>query len=106
MMTTRERIALDELRIQIHARSGGRCEVCGKPIAVTETQLAHRIPQSKMNLKKYGKEIIHHRMNLAATCSLRCNAQAIVHGVAEDHLVSWIRDDIAQIDLFAMEGVE
>jgi len=38
--------------------------------------MAHRLRQSKANLKKWGEEIIHHPINLVATCSLKCNAKA------------------------------
>ena len=40
----------------------------------SNSQLAHRIKKSKANIKKYGKEIIHHPLNMKAVCGLECNA--------------------------------
>lgn len=71
-MTEREAFTLDETRRYVYARAGYRCEVCGGLLNVP--QLAHRIPQTASNLKRYGKKIIHHPVNLIAACSLRCNA--------------------------------
>jgi hypothetical protein len=65
---------IDDTRQQVATRAAYRCEVCGKPTPWGRGQLAHRIPQRKRNLKKYGKRIIHHPRNLAWTCSLECNA--------------------------------
>jgi len=62
-----------ETRTRVFARSRGRCEVCGQAIVPWSFQLAHRIPQRKHFLKKYGEEVIHHEKNLAAVCSLKCN---------------------------------
>ena len=59
-------------RIYIDRR--GLCEVCGRFVLYSDYQLAHRIPKTKFNLKMYGPEVIHHPMNLALTCGLRCNA--------------------------------
>ena len=38
-------------------------------------QLAHRIPKTKGNIKKYGAYIIHHDKNLKLCCSLDCNVK-------------------------------
>lgn len=74
-MTERESFALDETRRYVYARAGYHCEACGGPVNQYGTaQLAHRIPQNTRNLNRYGKKIIHHPVNLAAACSLRCNA--------------------------------
>jgi len=43
-------------------------------VSYTKSQLAHRIPQTKANLKKYGKKIIHNQKNLTLTCCLECDA--------------------------------
>ena len=75
-MTGRERLEAEEKRTRIYYRSSGRCEICEQPMPITTMQLAHRIGQTKANLKKYGKEIIHHELNMKAVCGLRCNARA------------------------------
>ncbi len=99
-MTQREVIEVSEAKLRALRTNGNRCEVCGIDIGPHNTQLAHRIPQSNANLKKYGPEIVHHRFNLAATCSLECNGKVIVHGLEEERLVARIRDDIDQGELF------
>lgn len=74
-MSERISFEISESKERVFHRAGWRCEVCGRPILDLGTpQLGHRIAQSKMNLKKYGDAIIHHSLNMAATCSLKCNA--------------------------------
>jgi hypothetical protein len=64
----------DETRVAIYNAQGGRCAECGKRLAFSSFQLAHRIPQRKWCIRKWGKTVIHHPLNMAAVCSLRCNA--------------------------------
>jgi hypothetical protein len=52
---------------------GCKCEVCGAELHIGNCQLAHRIPSTKYNLKKYGKKVIHSTLNLATVCCLKCN---------------------------------
>lgn len=68
-------VAYQETVLLLLNRQGGRCAVCGKYLTPGTTELAHRIPQRKHFLKKYGERIIHHPLNLAAVCrgSSRCN---------------------------------
>ncbi len=76
----------------------GRCEVCGKLMMFDECHLAHRIPQSKHNLKTYGKEVIHHELNLACVCSLRCNSRVLrnlaTHPIEGKELIERIRKEL------------
>jgi len=77
------RAALDREaeREAIFAAALYRCEVCRMPVNRYGTaQLAHRIPATVANLKKYGAEIIHHRLNLAPVCGLRCNDAVLIGG--------------------------
>jgi hypothetical protein len=46
------------------------CQRCGNKA----TQIAHLICKSKVNYKKYGKDIIDHNFNLASVCDLSCNS--------------------------------
>jgi hypothetical protein len=69
-------MTVDETRFVVAVRAGHCCEICGKRLPVGEGQLAHRIPQRKHLVGKYGAEVIHHPMNLKWTCSLECNAKA------------------------------
>ena len=74
-MTNREKFEAEEKKKRIYYKNLGRCEVCQLSIPIGLAQLAHRIPKSKMNLKKYGKEVIHSYQNLALVCSLKCNSK-------------------------------
>ena len=73
-MTERQSFDMQEQRQEIFKRDGYTCQACGESIYRFGTmQLAHRISQSVMNVKRYGKEVIHHPLNMASVCSLRCN---------------------------------
>lgn len=56
------------------AISGGKCEVCGKPLIMGQAQGAHRIGNTKSNRRKYGDFVIDNWRNIGMTCSLKCNA--------------------------------
>ncbi len=99
-MTERESLEVTEQKIKLVALAGNRCEVCGTPVGPVNAQIAHRIPKGSTNTRKYGKEIIHHRFNLAVTCSLECNGKVIVHGMPEERLVGQIKADLSQRELF------
>ena len=74
-MNYRQKMQAQDKKEMIYFDRDGRCEVCHKLIKFNEAQLAHRIPKSKMNLAKYGVDIIHHPYNMALVCSLSCNAK-------------------------------
>ena len=93
-MTERDAFDLDILRQRIFSNALYRCEVCGGPLMRYGTpQLAHRVPKSKANLRKYGATRVHHERNLAPVCSLKCNSAVIVHGIAETELMASIGGD-------------
>jgi len=54
---------------------GGYCAVCGENLRATgaRPQIAHRLPQNQVNLRKYGEAVIHHELNTRLVCSLECN---------------------------------
>lgn len=91
-MTDREKFRIGETRERVFARDHWACVVCGAPA----NQLAHRIPQTKANLRRYGKAVIHHDMNLASVCSLRCNSAVLIHGTEIEALVDDISRHIAR----------
>lgn len=64
------------------AVSGGVCEVCGRPLIDGQPQGAHRIANTKTNRFLWGERIIDHPLNMAMTCSLKCN-QAVNIGMDE-----------------------
>ena len=89
MAENRRNLEARELHFYIYARESGICESCGEPVEFSKSQKAHKIKQGKGTreyiynyvLQKYGKElkkreisdIIHHPLNQALTCSLKCN---------------------------------
>lgn len=98
-MTERQRFDMQEQRQEIYKRDGYTCQTCGGSIYRWGTpQLAHRISQGVANVKRYGKEVIHHSENLASVCSLRCNdAMNIGHKTKEaDALAEKIRQEISK----------
>lgn len=93
-MTERERFDFAEKKTDIYISRRGICEVCGKWVQLEESQLAHKIPQTKGNLEKYGKEVIHNPLNISLTCSLRCNASVNIQGnpIAKEILATAIKE--------------
>lgn len=95
-MTAAEMLEAEEQKRMIIARQGCKCKVCGR--IMTLPQIAHRIPKRKCYLKKYGREVIHHRFNLVAVCCLRCNAAVLLdpatHPIEAGQLIKQIREDL------------
>lgn len=54
-------------------QQGGMCAACRQMIGFHDGQLAHRIPQRKHLLQRYGEHIVHHPANLAVTHPGQCN---------------------------------
>jgi len=70
-----------ETRWFVYHRDGGVCQTCGKKVPFAKGQLAHRIPQRKNFLEKYGSAIIHHAANFKWTCPTdKCNNAQSVAG--------------------------
>jgi len=97
-MKERDKLEAIEKKQKIIAERGFRCEVCGKPVSYQTASLAHRIPKAKSYLKRYGEDIIHHRMNLAVVCSLRCNSAVLLdpktHPIESDELIKKIKEEL------------
>jgi Fe2+ or Zn2+ uptake regulation protein len=95
-MTERKRIEYQEKKIEILNKRGWLCEKCGKPLDVRNAQLAHRIPQTKGYLKQYGKDVIHHELNMACVCSLGCNSAILLdpktHPIEAKELIEKIKE--------------
>ena len=73
-MTERQAFEANEQREDIFRDFAYLCGVCWNPVRrYGKQQLAHRIAQTEDNIKKYGADVIHHRMNLVPVCCLRCN---------------------------------
>lgn len=95
-MTERERDRALQTRWAVYNRAGGWCEVCNAPLDFRTYHMAHIVPKSKANLRKYGREIIHHPDNMKATCGLRCNAAVLIgcSPVAEAEHIAMIREKV------------
>jgi len=89
-MTQWERI--EAKRQEVFDRQGGRCFICGTPLAFHGFQLAHRIPQRKWCIERWGKAVIDHPMNVAGVCGLRCNARAQLDPVSKQ--AEWLAEQI------------
>ena len=78
-MTFYEKEEAEIKKTEIYRAQQGICPVCNKGfINWSQVQAAHRIIKSKVNLKKFGKEIIHHKLNLVCTHDI-CNSSVIVN---------------------------
>lgn len=95
-MTEREKLRCDEMKLQIASEQGNLCVVCHRVLPANAT-LAHRIGQGKRNLERYGKKIIHHRLNVAMTCPGDCNDMIMIdnHQEQKRELLERIRLDLA-----------
>lgn len=97
-MRERDKINAIEKKQQIIAERGFRCEVCGKPVSYQTAQLAHKIPSTKSYLQRYGEDIIHHRLNLAVVCSLKCNSAVLLdpksHPIEARELIEKIKEEL------------
>ena len=93
-MTEREQFDASEVRALLYRRQRGYCATCRLPLDPTHYHAAHRIPQRKHWLKRYGKEVIHHPENLRATCPTDACNSAVSLGNNEvlcDELARYIK---------------
>ncbi len=95
-MNTEERYKAEDVKRQLYLKQRGRCATCGEPLGRV-FDLAHKIPQTKSNLKKYGKEVIHHPLNMACTCRRAvCNDAQMINPatrpIEAEKLVNKIRE--------------
>ncbi len=95
-MTERQSFEYMEKKIAILSERGWLCEVCGQPLTMSNAQLAHRIPQKKRYLSEYGKDVIHHKLNVACVCSNTCNDAVLIdpatHPVEAMRLIERIKE--------------
>ena len=94
--TERTDLQVREMRFRVFSEQSGRCFTCGEPVSITQLELAHRISQSKTNLKLWGAEVIHHRLNLRGTHPGRCNSRASLNAdsIEAEKLVYDIQKEI------------
>lgn len=96
--TSRQLLDDAELRIMKWAGQNGLCFNCTRYHQTPETMdMAHRIPDTKVNRKVYGREVIDHPMNRVLTCKeahkgCDCNAAVILNWAAADAHAARIRE--------------
>ena len=71
---SRKSIEIADTREAKYTEQGGRCYICHRPVRYAFFQLAHRIPQRKWCIERWGKEVIHSPLNVFGVCGLECNA--------------------------------
>ena len=86
---------IEEMKRQIAQEQNGLCATCGDPLGPV-FDLAHRIPKHGWMVKKYGPKVIHHRINLRATHSGRCNDAVMVSPASRPVEAQKIIDEIME----------
>jgi hypothetical protein len=59
------------------------CWLCGQYLHGTNSGRAHRIAQNKANVKKYGRSILDHNLNIYMSCN-ECNSYATKYKLDRD----------------------
>jgi 5-methylcytosine-specific restriction endonuclease McrA len=97
-MTAKEEEEIRATKEFIFDRDNYTC-ICGESVySKGYPQAAHIISKSKVNLKLYGKEIVHHPLNLVSTCSTECNQKVNIgtKPFTEAALVELIRNELGK----------
>jgi len=86
-----------EERLAIFERQNGICACCERPLDLNDFEIAHRIMNGKWCIEKYGREVIDHPLNKAATHRGMCNSAMLItfSPVKVSALVSQIKTQIA-----------
>lgn len=66
-----------EIRKKKYIQQNQKCFFCKKELNFMLSQLAHVVPQTKKNIKKYGENKIHHENNMRLVCSQNCNSKVM-----------------------------
>lgn len=95
-MTFYEKEAAEEQKQRIYIEQHGRCAFCGKPLKYSEAEAAHVIAKHKWIVKKYGSDVINHRLNLRVTHPGRCNSGIMLMPESEPakELIKMIQEDL------------
>jgi 5-methylcytosine-specific restriction endonuclease McrA len=76
IMTQKEKFKIAETKLRVFIRDDYICQNCfGYIYQYGTPQLAHVLPATKSNIKKYGKDYIHSDDNLKSACCLYCNGR-------------------------------
>ena len=94
-MTDRERLRIGDLKNELCEEQGFACACgCRAHVQADQCDLAHRVPETKRNLKQHGKAVIHHRLNLGAVPAgrLDCNKRVEIPRHEWPALIAKIRE--------------
>jgi hypothetical protein len=91
---SRKSLDIAEMKMELWHDQGGACWTCREPIGVMDGELAHRIPQRKWCLKRYGAAVVHHKLNMRLTHSGRCNDAVSMAGRPMEMLAMEIEDAV------------
>jgi 5-methylcytosine-specific restriction endonuclease McrA len=74
-MTLDEQEKISKMRADKLVEQNFKCAYCGKGFCISDKiELSHIIPQRKYLIKLYGKEIIHHELNMKLCHAGECNS--------------------------------
>lgn len=96
-MNLEEQEKIYNLKNQKFLEQHGICPACKKEFKSSDKlELAHIVPQRKWCLKRFGKEVIHHPLNMKLTHSGNCNAKVQINpdSLQAEQLVFAIRNEI------------
>lgn len=84
-----------EIRLEKEHEQQGICPACKEPVSAQTGELAHRIPQRKWTIAKWGPGIVHHPMNLFLTHPGKCNSDVSMgnHPLDMEKLAAAIRKE-------------
>ena len=90
---SRQDLDIAEIRTGVAILAGYLCKTCHKSLPEELGELAHKIPNRKHLVEKYGVGVIHHAMNFEWTCAGACNDAVSIGGdpVACEELANRIR---------------
>jgi hypothetical protein len=77
-MSATERLTdtIGQLKAEVYAAQAGFCWYCQEPMKFMTFELAHRAPQRKWLIEKWGSRVIHHPRNVVGTHPGYCNGRA------------------------------
>ena len=96
-MTLEESYKITKMKRNKYDEQDGKCHICGIAFKIGDkVELAHKIPQRVWIIAKYGKEIIHHEMNMDLTHSGICNSRNQINpeSLEAKELIEKIRSEI------------
>ena len=83
-----------ETKLLVALRAEYKCEICEKKLPLGEGELAHKIPQRKHLIEKFGKGVIHHALNFQWTCPGCNSAASLGTDKGQQALAGYIRLEI------------